>query len=139
MRREVVSCPCRVLNARYGYEDKWDENGVFLYTREGQVTLRARFLCGTLSSPRWSETRRRCSSTRLCFRFCTPCSGFPGLGLLWRCVGKVGFLQRLRGEAASALLYQSSSYLLRTHSLQNVADLSLTEELIAEAKLWRRG
>jgi len=28
--------------------------------------------CGGTSSTRWSATRRRCSSTLLCFRFCTP-------------------------------------------------------------------
>jgi hypothetical protein len=47
----------------------------------------------------------------------------------------VGYLQRLWCEAASALLNQPGSYLLRTHPLQNVADVSLTEELINEAKL----
>jgi hypothetical protein len=29
-------------------------------------------LCAGRSSPRWSETRRHCSLTRLCFRCCTP-------------------------------------------------------------------
>src|SRR5215204_7396443 len=33
-------------------------------------------LCAGRSSPRWSGNRRRCSSTLLCFRCCTPCSGF---------------------------------------------------------------
>ena len=29
-------------------------------------------LCAATSSPRWSGTRRRCSWTLRCFRFCTP-------------------------------------------------------------------
>jgi hypothetical protein len=47
----------------------------------------------------------------------------------------VGHLQRLRREASHALRHQRGPYLLRAHPLQNVADVSLTEELIAGAKL----
>jgi hypothetical protein len=56
-------------------------------------------------------------------------------GLCGSRVGKVGHLQRLRGEAAPVVRHQSGAPLLRAHPLQNVADISLTEELIAEAAL----
>jgi hypothetical protein len=36
--------------------------------------------CGETSSPRWSAIRRRCSSTLLCFRCCTPAQGPQGSG-----------------------------------------------------------
>jgi hypothetical protein len=52
--------------------------------------------------------------------------------------GKVGLLLGLRCEAASALRYQPHSYLLRAHPSANVADISLSEELINEAALWGR-
>ena len=47
------------------------------------------------------------------------------------------FLQRLWGEAASALRYQPHPPLLRSYELTpaNVADICLTEELINEAAL----
>jgi hypothetical protein len=50
-------------------------------------------------------------------------------------MGSLGFLQRLRRKAASALRRQPDPRFLRTHPLQNVADVSLTEELLAEAAL----
>jgi transposase len=50
-------------------------------------------------------------------------------------VGEVGEFQRLRREIAPRLCHQRCPSLLRTHPLQNVADVSLTEELIAEAAL----
>jgi transposase len=50
-------------------------------------------------------------------------------------VGEVGFLQRLRREIAPRLCHQRCPSLLRTYPLQNVADVSLAEELIAEAAL----
>jgi hypothetical protein len=50
-------------------------------------------------------------------------------------VVEVGFLQRLRREAPRALRHQRRHYLLRAHPLQNVADVSLSEELIDKAKL----
>ena len=47
----------------------------------------------------------------------------------------MGFLQRLRGEAAPLMCHQRGAHLLRTHPLQNVAEVRLTEELLAEANL----
>ena len=47
-----------------------------------------------------------------------PQAGFSGLGLPRRRVGKVGFVQRLRGEAAPHLCYQWGSSLLRAHPRQ---------------------
>jgi hypothetical protein len=76
-------------------------------------------LCAARSSPRWLGIQRRCSSTRLCFQFCTPCSGLSGLGFPRRRMGTLGELQRLRGEAAPALFDQPGSYLLRTHRCQH--------------------
>ncbi len=66
-----------------------------------------------------------------------PCSGFSGLGLLWGGVGKVGFLQRLRGEAAPHICATNGirlSYEL-TPFRTSPADVSLAEELVAEAAL----
>jgi hypothetical protein len=47
----------------------------------------------------------------------------------------VGFLQRLRGEAAPHLRDKWGAHLLRAHPRQNVAEVGLTEELLAEANL----
>lgn len=48
-------------------------------------------------------------------------------------MGEVGNFQRLRGEAASVVLDQRRSSLLRTHPA-NVADVKLAEELLADAQ-----
>jgi hypothetical protein len=47
----------------------------------------------------------------------------------------VGIFQRLRGEAPPPVGDQRGPDLLRTHSLQNVADITLTEELLEQAAL----
>jgi hypothetical protein len=83
------------------------------------------------------DPERRCWWTRLCFRFCTPGRSLRARALLWGGVGKVGFLQRLRGEAASHLCHQWDSSLLRAHPA-NVADVSLSEELISTRQSWER-
>jgi hypothetical protein len=56
--------------------------------------------------------------------------GLPGGGM-----GEVGFLQRLRGKVAPLVCHQRGAHLLRAHPLQNVAEVRLTEELLAEANL----
>src|SRR5215210_1434834 len=76
------------------------------------------------------------AARRLYFAFgFAPQAGPSGLGLLRGGVGTLGFLQRLRGQDAPHLRHQWGPSLLRTHPLQNVADVSLTEELLAEAAL----
>jgi hypothetical protein len=50
-------------------------------------------------------------------------------------MGEVGFLQRLRGKVAPLVCNQRGAHLLRAHPIQNVAEVRLTEELLAEANL----
>src|SRR5215208_5791029 len=57
-------------------------------------------------------------------------SGFSGAAWV-----RWGVLQRLRGEAAPHLRHQWGSSLLRPHPSANIADVSLSEELLAEAAL----
>jgi hypothetical protein len=94
-------------------------------------------LCGGMSSLRWSGTRRRCLLTRRCFRFCTPCSGFSGLGLLWGGVGKVEHLQRLRGEGAPHLRHQRGSSLLRAHSRKRRRQLCVWPRNSSPRRSWQ--
>jgi hypothetical protein len=63
-------------------------------------------------------------------------AGFSRLGLFWGSVGEVGFVERLRREAASHLCATNGiplSYDELTPA--NVAEVSLAEELITEAAL----
>ena len=90
---------------------------------------------GGASFPRWSGTLRLCSSTRRWFRSCTPCSGLPGFGLPRRCVGEVGFLQRLRSVKLHLICATNGVPISFELTPANVADVSLTEELLAEATL----
>jgi hypothetical protein len=72
--------------------------------------------CGGMSSPRWSATRRRCSSTLRHFRFCTSCLGPSGLGLL-RC--GAGEVEAFSVHGAKLHLICSTNGIptfLRTHS-----------------------
>jgi hypothetical protein len=48
-------------------------------------------------------------------------------------VGEVGIVRRLRGQAAPHLRHQPGAHLLRADALEDAADVSLTEELLAEA------
>jgi hypothetical protein len=66
---------------------------------------------------------------------CTPCSGRSGLGHPGGGMGEVGFLQRLRGKVAPVVCHQRGAHLLRAHRLQNVAEMRLREELLAETNL----
>jgi hypothetical protein len=54
-------------------------------------------------------------------------------------VGKVGFFLGLRSEAAPVVRYPNRVPISYELTPANVADISLTEELINEALLWGRG
>jgi hypothetical protein len=90
--------------------------------------------CAATYSPRWSASLRRCSSTRLCFRFCTPAqvsqgSGFSGAAWVrWGSFSVYGVkLHLICATNGVPLSYELTP--------ANVADVSLAEELIAEARL----
>jgi hypothetical protein len=50
-------------------------------------------------------------------------------------MGEMRFVQRLRGEAARLVCHRWGAHLLRARPLQNVAEVRLTEEMLAEANL----